>query len=218
MMIELNQVYNEDCLLTMSKMSDKSVDSFADPKYNVGKNYGSVDDSMSDAEYLKWIETVLIELKRVSKKLTIYTPHKYSREYWNILGIGFKEVIVTWKPAGAIRWGWSNQFAKLLTNAAPPKGTRDVWEGVQMPGQGWFFRENTFEHPGYTSADLTRRVVKLLCDDIVYDPFIGTGTTAIEAAKIGKQWVGSEIEKKWSELAMKRIENETRQSDLSLSS
>jgi DNA modification methylase len=216
---EANAIYCEDCLLTMARMPDKCVDTFTDPKYNVGKNYGENGDNLPEKEYAEWIEKVLNELKRVSNSLTVYTPHKWARHYWNILGDDYKEVIITWRPAGAIRWGWSNQFAKLLTNGKPPKGTRDVWENVQMPGQGWFFRENSFEHPGYTSQDLTRRVIKFLCNgNIVYDPFTGTGTTLIEAAKAGKEWIGSEIEEKWQRLALKRIEEETRQNDMAFAS
>ncbi len=43
--------------------------------------------------------------------------------------------------------------------------------------------------------------------DIVYDPFIGTGTTAIACIEIGRRYIGSEISKKQVEYAKKRIKN-----------
>jgi len=43
-------------------------------------------------------------------------------------------------------------------------------------------------------------------NDLIYDPFMGSGTTAIAAAKHGRRWVGSEISSEYAEMAMKRIE------------
>ena len=48
-------------------------------------------------------------------------------------------------------------------------------------------------------------------DDIVYDPFMGSGTTAIACIKTGRQFLGSEISAEYCEIARRRIEelNET---------
>lgn len=59
-------------------------------------------------------------------------------------------------------------------------------------------------------------VRKLLCiyaekDYLIYDPFMGTGTTAIGAIKEKMQYIGSEISKAQCEYAKERIKNETSQ-------
>ena len=41
--------------------------------------------------------------------------------------------------------------------------------------------------------------------DIVLDPFIGIGTTAIAAKELDRKWIGIEINKKYIEIANKRI-------------
>jgi DNA modification methylase len=45
--------------------------------------------------------------------------------------------------------------------------------------------------------------------DTVLDPFLGTGTTAIAAAKNGRNSIGFEIDEYYFDLAQKRISNET---------
>ena len=45
--------------------------------------------------------------------------------------------------------------------------------------------------------------------DTVLDPFLGTGTTTVAAAKTGRNSVGFEIDGHYFDMARKRIENET---------
>lgn len=47
--------------------------------------------------------------------------------------------------------------------------------------------------------------------DLVYDPFMGSGTTALMAIKMKRNYIGSEISQNYVEMANKRIFNETRQ-------
>jgi len=42
-------------------------------------------------------------------------------------------------------------------------------------------------------------------DDLVYDPFIGSGTTAKIAILLHRKWIGSEISKEYVDLANKRL-------------
>ena len=43
--------------------------------------------------------------------------------------------------------------------------------------------------------------------DIVLDPFMGSGTTAVMAEKLNRSWIGIEKETKYIEAAMKRLES-----------
>ena len=51
-------------------------------------------------------------------------------------------------------------------------------------------------------------------NDIWYDPYLGTGTTAVAAIMEKRNYLGSEISKEYFELATKRINNEQCQSKL----
>lgn len=209
--MEPNTTYNIDALVFLKSLPDKSCDIFTDVPYNVGKNYGkNVNDKKPEDEYKDWLRDILNEIVRVGVVITLYVPKKYNLFMWNIIGDTFQEIILPFKPAGAIRYGFSNQYNKLLTNSRPKNNgggyVLNVWDNMQQPGLGFFFRENTYGHAGYTSQAITERVVKELCShDLIVDPFMGTGTTAISALKFGKQFMGSELNQNFIAIQEKRI-------------
>ena len=43
-------------------------------------------------------------------------------------------------------------------------------------------------------------------DDIILDPFMGTGATGIACLESGRKFIGIEIDKKYFDIAIKRIE------------
>ena len=180
---------------------------WTDPPYNVGKDYGVADDNLPDEEYLtltaEWIQVA----KKTAKEIAIYTPTKYLLKYWNLLGPEYKQIILTWTPEGAIRGTFVNQFASILTNAKPKQRTKDVWNNMQMRGMGYFFKENDFGHPGYTSEAITSKVISSFTDEdaVVFDPFLGTGTTAVICKRLGRKFVGCEINEKYCQIAIERL-------------
>ncbi|MCX7727453.1 MAG: site-specific DNA-methyltransferase [Chitinispirillaceae bacterium] len=66
-------------------------------------------------------------------------------------------------------------------------------------------------HPAPFPIELPYRCIKLFSfiDDIIFDPFAGSGTTLIAANNTGRYSVGLEIDLKYCELAKQRIVNET---------
>lgn len=50
--------------------------------------------------------------------------------------------------------------------------------------------------------------------DIVLDPFMGTGTTAVAALQHGRRFVGIENDPRWFDAACQRIDRHVRQGDL----
>lgn len=44
-------------------------------------------------------------------------------------------------------------------------------------------------------------------NDIIFDPFIGSGTTAVAAKNLNRHYIGFEIEKKWCDIAKNRLDN-----------
>lgn len=63
-------------------------------------------------------------------------------------------------------------------------------------------------HPAPFPEELPYRLIQLYSfkDDIILDPFIGSGTTAVSALKSDRKFVGYDISKEYIELAEKRIE------------
>ena len=62
-------------------------------------------------------------------------------------------------------------------------------------------------HPAPFPIELPRRLIELYsyADDVVLDPFMGSGTTAIAAQATGRQWVGYETSRQYARLARSRI-------------
>lgn len=62
-------------------------------------------------------------------------------------------------------------------------------------------------HPAPFPLELPKRCIKLFSfvDDVVLDPFLGSGTTLIACALLNRKGIGVEIDKKYCELAKKRL-------------
>lgn len=62
-------------------------------------------------------------------------------------------------------------------------------------------------HPAPFPVELASRVIQLYSyvDDVVLDPFLGSGTTAVAAVKTGRRYVGFEIDAGYFELAQTRV-------------
>jgi DNA modification methylase len=219
-MLEANNIYCGDCLELLKGMPDKCVDlCWFDPPYNVGKEYGTYKDDLPDKEYFKNIFRWTREIKRISgNKCALMVPTKYKLQWWLYLGKDYREIQLTYSPEGAIRFGFSNQFSTILTNIAPVQYTRNVWHNCQMPGLGWFFKENNWGHPGYTSEDITVRVLNSFSGpgNLILDPFLGSGTTAVACIRTNRRYIGIEIDPTYYGIAQKRIEYEKQQLSLPL--
>jgi site-specific DNA-methyltransferase (adenine-specific) len=66
-------------------------------------------------------------------------------------------------------------------------------------------------HPAPFPVELPKRFINLYSfkDDLVLDPFIGSGTTAVASKLMQRNYVGYEINKDYIEIANKRLQAET---------
>jgi len=73
------------------------------------------------------------------------------------------------------------------------------------------------DHPAVYPEEIIIEIIKLLTrrDDVVLDPFIGSGTTAAATKKLGRKWIGIDINEKYCETARERVSKTKYQSDLS---
>jgi len=64
-------------------------------------------------------------------------------------------------------------------------------------------------HPTQKPENLLERVILASSNkgDIVLDPFLGSGTTAVVAKRLGRKWIGIETEDKYIKIAQKRLNN-----------
>ncbi|MEJ5361065.1 MAG: DNA methyltransferase [Spirochaetota bacterium] len=80
----------------------------------------------------------------------------------------------------------------------------DVWTDIHRIRH----RKRRDEHPCQLPVHLLERLLLMSSDegDIVLDPFIGTGTTAISAKKLGRKYIGIDIDPKYVEITNKKLE------------
>lgn len=66
-------------------------------------------------------------------------------------------------------------------------------------------------HPCQLPIHLPDRLILMTTNegDIVLDPFLGTGTTAISAKRLGRKYIGLELDEKYAEIAKTKLENTT---------
>ena len=74
------------------------------------------------------------------------------------------------------------------------------------------FSPNPTLHPARFPLALPSFFVKLLTEpgQIVFDPFGGTGTTAVAAEALGRRWIVTEIDKKYAAILPERIASPNR--------
>lgn len=187
---------------------------YTDPPYNVKKGYGPGKDNLPDKEYLNRMYDVFEHVFRISDKFICHIPKKYFAEYFNLLPKG--NLIILRKSArGALTFPfhWSDQFDCLYAYGKPYKAPSNVWTGIRLKGDGWFFREDTYGHQGYTPQPVAIKSIECMTisSDTVLDPFSGTGTTLLACERFGRRWIGIEYHEKYCEIAAKRIEQERQQ-------
>ena len=80
----------------------------------------------------------------------------------------------------------------------------DTWYFSRLCGT---FRERTGWHPCQLPEALLERIVKLSSHpgELVFDPFVGSGTTLAVAARLGRRWLGCELSADYAARALDRI-------------
>jgi site-specific DNA-methyltransferase (adenine-specific) len=81
----------------------------------------------------------------------------------------------------------------------------NLWTDLTVPF--WSMPENT-DHPTQKPEKLVAKVILASSNpgDVVFDPFLGSGTTSVVAKKLGRRYFGVEMDEMYSCLAEKRLE------------
>ena len=92
-------------------------------------------------------------------------------------------------------------ISRQYRNASFKRGTMsDIWEITRD-------RSKSKNHGATFPEELVVRIIENFTKkgDVIYDPFLGTGTTAVIAKKLGRKYLGSELLKEYFKVAEKRI-------------
>jgi DNA modification methylase len=117
----------------------------------------------------------------------------------------WEDIYVFWKPGETLV-----DKSKMSKQEWSDWGNRSIWEIKSV-------RKND-DHPAKFPHELASRIIKVYSNegDVVLDPFMGSGTSAIAAIENNRQYVGFELFDKYTELAQTKIKNYISQLTLNL--
>jgi site-specific DNA-methyltransferase (adenine-specific) len=174
-------------------------------------------DNRDQMAYLFWVGTWVAELRRIAKPGAICGLFTDWRQL-PTTSIALQMGGFVWR--GIFVWNKTNARPMLgrFTNACEyvvwgTNGPRDI-EGDALPG---FFTSNPTptkdrEHITQKPVDLMRVLLRATDrSDVVLDPFMGSGTTGVACAHLGKKFIGIEIDRAHFDIACERIDQAQRQ-------
>lgn len=215
-MLELNKIYCMDCLEGMKKLPDNSIDLIVtDPPYGINMPHDGVGGSQNadKTSYVKvddWDNTtpseeVFKQMLRVSKNQIIFGGNYFTDK------LPVSSCWVCWDKRCEItpeRTYADCEFIWTSFNSAS-RMIRFVWDG--------FIQDNANKirdkrvHPTQKPVHVLRELIKRFSEDkdIILDLFMGSGTTALAAKQLGKEFIGFEISQEYVDIANKRLKQQT---------
>ncbi len=231
----LNAIHHGDCLELMNRMPEESVDVVVtSPPYNIknssgnglkngsgGKwpnaklidGYDAHDDALPHEEYVAQQRDILSATMRVLKPTgAIFYNHKWRiqkgllQDRADIVeGFPVRQIII-WQRAGGINFnpGYFLPTYEVIYLIAKPhfalapkaNAVGDVWKIPQ---------ESKNPHPAPFPIELAQRCIESTTGQVVLDPMMGSGTTAIAAELAGRNWIGMDLSRTYCDLATERI-------------
>ena len=224
--MELNVIYNEDCLEGMKQIPNKSVDLvITDPPYLID-TVGSGLYSQKDKQYIKELnfmkdgfsKEILDEICRVMKKINLYIFCS-QKQIIPLLDYFVREKKCNWN---IITWHKTNPIPacgnKYLTDTEYVLFFRE--KGVKIYGdyQTKFTYYLTslnqkdkkkYNHPSIKPLNILQNFIinSSKEGEIILDPFMGSGTTAIACMNTNRNYIGFELDKGYYDIILERIKN-----------
>jgi DNA modification methylase len=190
-----------------------------DPPYSSGgyqesgKSAGSIGvrgdakiafDNLSTRGYGRLVREVL-NLAPTADEALIFTDWRMWINTFDALedsAFRVRAMIVWDKGNAGLGAAWRGQHELIgygkKTNVAP--GSPSAGNVIRASRTG---NEN---HPTEKPVDLLESLIKVSPGETILDPFMGSGTTGVAAVKLGRKFIGIEIEPKYFDIACKRIQ------------
>lgn len=200
-MLELNKIYTGNNIEIMSEFKNFSIDMcLTDPPYNLGIDYGKYyNDNMTYDEYMDWCTEWFNILNKKVKDKIIFTCGNKNLAMW--CKIKEPTVIACWHRPNtrtSVNLGLLNNWEPILIYSKTKdkiNALRDYYSFYVQMGICRTFQKEKKEHYCPKPHDLWMQLVLDYSNkgDIVIDPFMGSGTTAVICIETGRNYIGCEI-------------------------
>ena len=226
----LNKIYNEDCLEGMKRISDGSVDLIVtDPPYLI--NYSRhvkghrFENKILNDNNPELISKYIKECYRILKNnsaMYMFTSHKtvdfFKQELENA-GFNVKNMIIWDKQRQGMGdtstvFGFQYELIFFVSKGQPKiRGKRlsDIWSFPKVVGRNQV-------HQNQKPIELIERCVTKHSNegDVVFDGFMGSGTTAIACINTNRNYIGFELDEGYYNIANERISKRTNDKQIEL--
>lgn len=182
-----------------------------------------------------WIGACRRVLKDIGSIYISCTYHNIAELMMVLKQLGFKiNNVMTWQKTNAMpnmtkrvfthssefiiwavkgkNWTFNYEELKKLNperqKDGSPKQMRDVWAFPLVQGKERLRKKDGRAlHPTQKPEEMLKRIIIASSNagDLVLDPFVGSGTTAVVAQNLGRDWIGIEKNARYLEAAKKRI-------------
>ena len=121
--------------------------------------------------------------------------------YFNVEDVKMKKkVLAPYKDAKGNPKDWQNTKEGNFRLTYPS----NLWTDISIPF--WSMSENT-DHPTQKPEKLVAKIILASSKkgDVVFDPFLGSGTTSVVSKKLDRQFIGIELDKTFACISEKRL-------------
>jgi len=164
-------------------------------------------DDLSEKDYEDWIRGVLSNIRpHLKPGASAYLWNGHAKFYFMhqvLKELGFHvSTVITWaKPTFAISYGDFNQQTEFCLFSWLKNGPHK-WYGPTNETNLWEIardKASTLIHPTQKSVEIPTRAIRNSSkrEDVVFDGFLGSGSTLIAAESLGRRCYGTEIEPKY---------------------
>ena len=218
-MIELDTIYNEDCLQGMKQIPDGTIDCVVTdiPYGEVNRDSNglrNLDKGAADIETFNLSELTATLCRKSKGSVYMFCgTEQVSEIRHSMVELGLSTRVIVWEK----------------TNPSPMNGEYIWLSGIELCVFGKkkgatfneFCKNTVFRHavvpdqwhPTQKPVDLIRRLILASTNesDVILDPFMGSGTTAIACIKERRHFIGFELSKEYFDKAVRRIKAEQAQ-------
>ena len=194
-----SELFLGDCLEIMKTMPDKSVDLvLTDPPYGLDKKLSSGGGKHKNSKFRlmykgeSWDKCItqdyFMEMFRISRNQIIFGANYYSMPPTRgIICWDKKQMLPTFS-----RWEYA-------------------WTSFNIPACMYEVRngEDFRRHPTQKPEKLMRMIIQKFSinPEVIFDPFMGSGTTGVAAKELGRNFIGIELNPDYYAIGKRRIQN-----------
>ncbi len=232
-----NNIICDNCFNVIENMEDQSIDLLiTDPPYEVSTNGGGFSNKREN-----WVNDVKRHNLDTFSPIPFLEIVKPKLKKFHAYIFTSKELLDVY-----IRWAKENNYGWEIivmakSNPIPAKnnkylGDKEFCMFIREPGGCYFNNDADYQmyytvkntvvkppqygHPTEKPMHVIADFIKISSrpEDVIFDPYLGSGTTAVAAFLLGRNFIGVEIDEKFAQTAKRRVESHMNDMFLNFSS